>query len=199
MDKINRPNFMKKISAIVLMLTVILVFTQCSRENKFLIKKNRVGLVSNTNIIGEIESIFKSDSIARFLSEGALGGIDTKYLQEDDEYKIYSKEGKHLMTVVPKEQLDSTSTIKYVEIMDPEFKTEKGLTLNSPFKDINLNYRIDKVETSLLSATLYIDELNATISLDKAEIGVNQFSTKEIKVEQIPDMAKIKYFTIWFD
>ena len=58
---------------------------------------------------------------------------------------------------------------------------------------------INKVETSLLSATLYIDELNATISLDKADLGVNQFSTEEIKVEQIPDMAKIKYFTIWFD
>ena len=199
MNKINRPNFMKKISALALMLTVILVFTQCSRENKFLIKKNRVGLISNTDIIGEIESIFKNDSIAKFLSEGALGGVDTKYLQEDDEYKIYSKEGKHLMTVVPKEQLDSSSTIKYIEIMDPEFITEKGLTLNSPFKDINLNYRIDKVETSLLSATLYIDELNATISLDKAEIVVNQFSTEEIKVEQIPDMARIKYFTIWFD
>jgi hypothetical protein len=199
MEKINRPNFMKKISATVLILTVILVFTQCSRENKFLIQKNRVGLVSNTDIIGEIESIFKNDSIAKFLSEGALGGVDTNYLQEDDEYKIFSKAGKHLMTVVPKEQLDSSSTIKYIEIMDPEFKTEKGLTLNSPFKDINLNYRIDKVETSLLSATLYIDELNATISLDKADIGVNQFSTEEIKVEQIPDMAKIKYFTIWFD
>ena len=199
MNKINRPNFMKKISALALMLTVILVFTQCSRENKFLIKKNRVGLISNTDVIGEIESIFKNDSIVKFLSEGALGGVDTKYLQEDDEYKIYSKEGKHLMTVVPKEQLDSSSTIKYIEIMDPEFITEKGLTLNSPFKDINLNYRIDKVETSLLSATLYIDELNATISLDKAEIVVNQFSTEEIKVEQIPDMARIKYFTIWFD
>lgn len=199
MNKINRPNFMKKISALVLMLTVILVFTQCSRENKFLIKKNRVGLISNTDIIGEIESIFKNDSIAKFLSEGALGGVDTKYLQEDDEYRIYSKEGKHLMTVVPKEQLDSSSRIKYVEIMDPEFVTEKGLTLNSPFKDINLNYRIDKVETSLLSATLYIDELNATISLNKADLGVNPFSTEEIKVEQIPDMAKIKYFTIWFD
>jgi hypothetical protein len=187
---------MKKVNTILVILTLALVFTQCSRENKFLIKKNRVGFISNTDFIGEIESIFKNDSIAKFLNEGAL---DTNYLQEDDEYKIYSKEGKHLITVVPKEQLDSSSTIKYVEIMDPEFKTEKGLTLNSPFKDINLNYRINKVETSLLSATLYIDELNATISLDKADIGVNQFSTEEIKVEQIPDMAKIKYFTIWFD
>lgn len=190
---------MKSIKAFVLMLIVVLVFTQCSRENKFLIKKNRVGFVSNTDVIGDLESLFKNDSIAKYLSEGALGGVDTKYLQEDDEYKIYSKEGKHLMTIVPKEPLDSSSTVKYVEIMDPEFKTEKGLTLNSPFKDINLNYMINKVETSLLSATLYIDELNATISLDKADLGVNQFSTEEIKVEQIPDMAKIKYFTIWFD
>lgn len=190
---------MKNFRAFVAMLVIILAFTQCSRENKFLIKKNRVGLVSNTDIIGDIESIFKNDSVAKFLSEGALGGVDTRYIPEDDEYKIFSKEGKHLMTVVPKEQLDSSSTIKYVEILDPEFKTEKGLTLNSPFKDINLHYMINKVETSLLSATLYIDELNATIALDKADLGVNQFSTEEIKVEQIPDMAKIKYFTIWFD
>ena len=83
--------------------------------------------------------------------------------------------------------------------MDPRFTTEKGINLNSPFKDINLNYRINKVETSLLSATLYIDELNATIALDKADLGVSQFSREEIKIEQIPDMAKIKYFTIWFD
>ena len=190
---------MKNISTVVIMLAITLVFTQCSRENKFLIKKNRVGFVSNTDMIGDIESIFKNDSVAKFLSEGALGGVDTKYIQEDDEYKIYSKDGKHLLTGVPEEQLDSSSTIKYVEIFDPEFKTDKGLTLNSPFKDINLNYMINKVETSLLSATLYIDELNATISLDKADLGVNQFSTEEIKVEQIPDMAKIKYFTIWFD
>lgn len=189
---------MKRISTLIGMLIVILVFTQCSK-NEFLIEKNRVGLLSNSDEVGTIESVFVNDSVVKLLSEGAMGGSDTRYIQEDDEYKIFSKEGKHLMTVVPKEQLDSSSTIKYVEIFDVQFKTEKGLTLNSPFKDINLNYRIDKIETSLSSATLYIDELNATIAIDKSELGINQFSREEVKIEQIPDMARIKYFTIWFD
>lgn len=190
---------MKKISTILALLLTVLIFTQCSKESSTIIEKNRVGLVCSQDLIGDIESLFESDSIVKNLSEGALGGGETKYIQDNDEYLIYSKEGKHLMTIVPNEQHDSTSTIKYVQILDPQFKTDKGLTLNSPFKEINVNYMINKVETSLSSATLYIDELNATIALDKREIGVNPFSTDEIKIEQIPDMAKIKYLTIWFD
>lgn len=180
------------------MLIVIIVFTQCSK-NEYLIKKNNVGLLSNIDEIGTVETIFKNDSIVKLLSEGAMGGSDTRYIQEDDEYKIYSKEGAHLMTIVPKEQLDSSSTIKYIEIFDAQFKTKKGLNLNSTFKDINLNYRIDKIETSLSSATLYIDELNATIAIDKSELGINEFSREEVKIEQIPDLTRIKYFTVWFD
>jgi len=58
---------------------------------------------------------------------------------------------------------------------------------------------INKVETTLSSATLYIDELNATITIDKKELGINPFSVDKVKLEQIPEMAKIKSMTIWFD
>jgi hypothetical protein len=58
---------------------------------------------------------------------------------------------------------------------------------------------VNNVETTLTSATLFIDELNATISIDKKELGISKFSTEEILLNQIPDMAKIKYFTIWFN
>ena len=190
---------MNNLKTVISLILITLVFVQCSRENPLLIEKNRVGLISNNDIIGDIESIFKNDSIVTNLSEGDLGSSNSRFIQDNDEYLIYSKEGKHLMTIVPKKQHDSTSTIKYVQIMDAQFITEKGLNLNSLFKDINVNYMINKVETTLSSATLYIDELNATIALDKSEIGVNQFSRKEIKIEQIPDLVKIKYFTIWFD
>lgn len=190
---------MNNLKTVISLILITLAFVQCSRENPLLIEKNRVGLISNNDIIGDIESIFKNDSIVTNLSEGDLGSSNSRFIQDNDEYLIYSKEGKHLMTIVPKKQHDSTSTIKYVQIMDSQFITEKGLNLNSLFKDINVNYMINKVETTLSSATLYIDELNATIALDKSEIGVNQFSTKEIKIEQIPDLVKIKYFTIWFE
>lgn len=190
---------MNKLKTLISLFLILLVFAQCTRENAFLIEKNRVGLISNVNIISDLESIFSNDSIVKNLSEGELGGKDTRFIQDNDEYLIYSKEGKHLMTIVPENQHDTSSKIKYVQIMDAQFITEKGLSLNSPFKDINVNYMINKIETTFLSATIYIDELNVTIALDKNEIGVNQFSTKEIKIEQIPDLTKIKYFTIWFD
>ena len=190
---------MNKYRTFVSLILIAILLVNCANENEFLIEKNKVGFISNTDIVGDIESIFKNDSIVKNLSEGDLGGKDSRFIQDNDEYLIYSKEGKHLMTLVPKKQHDSTSTFKYVQIMDAQFKTEKGVSLNAFFKDVNVNYIINKVETTLSSATLYIDELNATITLDKRDIGVYEFSTKEIKIEQIPDMVKIQDFTIWFD
>ena len=183
----------------IFILFISLLLMQCTKENRFLIEKNKVGAVTNTSTILELEKLYAKDSLVVRLSEGDMGGEDTKYLVASDEYLVYSKEGKHLLTIVPKKEHDSTSGIKYVQIMSPKFKTEKGLSLKSPFKDVNTNYLINSIESSLISATLFIDELNATIALDKSDLGINIFDRKEIKVEQIPDMAKIKYMTIWFD
>ena len=68
----------------------------------------------------EIDAIFKQDSIVKILSEGAKGD---NLFQEDDKYMIFEKGGKHLLTLVPKEQLDSTSSIKSIEFFDARFKT----------------------------------------------------------------------------
>ncbi|PHR68803.1 MAG: hypothetical protein COA67_12160 [Lutibacter sp.] len=176
-----------------------MLFAQCSRVNPFLIEKNSVGKINNQHLISDIETLFAKDSVVTRLSEGELGGEDTKYLQDEDQYLIYSKGGKHLLTIVPRIQHDSTSKIKYIEIKDSQFKTEKELSLRTPFKDINFNYKVNKVETSMSSATLYIDELNATIAMRKSDIGVNPFDNKKVVLEQIPDLAKINHFTIWFD
>lgn len=183
----------------ITLLLIIVVFSQCTNENAFLIKKNSVGLISNTDKVSDIEFIFANDSIVSYLSEGDLGDGKSKFNGGSDKYLIYSKEGNHLLTLVPKNSQDSTSTIKYVDVFDNQFKTEKGVSLKSEFKDVNLHYMINKVETTLSSATLYIDELNATITIDKKELGINPFSVDKVKLEQIPEMAKIKSMTIWFD
>ncbi len=184
-----------KIGLIVL---VSILFIQCT-DSTFLIAKNRVGKLSNKNTVADIDKLFANDSIVKHISEGAMGGEDTKYMQDEDEYLIYSKQGKHLFTIVPKVQHDSTSTIKYVEIKDSQFKTTKDISLLSPFKDIHSKYTISKIETSLSSAILYIDELNTTISMSKKAIGVNPFDRNKIVLDQIPDMTKIDHFTVWFD
>ena len=190
---------MNKLKLTSLLIILSLAFVQCTKENPFLIEKNRVGKISNTDKVSDIELIFANDSIVKHLSEGNLGDVNTRFIQDNDEYLIYSKEGKHLLTLVSNTPSDSIATIKYIEIKNREYKTEKGLSLKSTFKEINTNYIINKVEVTLSSATLYIDELNATIAIDKSDLGIDSFSLDEIKVEQIPDLTKVKSITIWFD
>ena len=168
-----------------------LLIMSCTNNDQFIVEKGKVGLITTETTVKELGNIFENDSIVTQLSEGALGD---NYFQDDDKYLIYEKGGKHLLTIVPKEQLDSTSTIKSIQIFDPRFSTKSGISLNSSFEDINVNNKITKVETSLTSATLFIDDLNVTISLDKADLGLKNFSTQKISLEQIPGLAKVKSF-----
>ena len=103
-----------------------------------------------------------------------------------------------MLTIVPKEQLDSTSTIKSIQIFDDRFQTTTGLNIRTSFSDLRANNTIDKIESSSYSATLFIDELNATIAIDKEELGLKAFSNQKVTIEQIPDLAKMKSFIVWF-
>lgn len=181
---------------IVFLFAAAMLIMSCSDSAKFRIKKGQVGHLTPKTTIHDLKEIFKNDSIVSNLSEGSLGD---NYFQDDDEYLIYEKGGKHLLTVVPKEQLDSSSTIKSIQIFDKRFKTESGISIVSTFLDIDANSNIDKVESTFSSATLFIDDLNATISIDKEELGLKAFSNQQVTKEQIPDLAKMKSFTIWFN
>ncbi|MEX6625541.1 hypothetical protein PG913_06650 [Tenacibaculum pacificus] len=185
---------MKNIIKPLIIALISVVFIQCG-NNKYDISKGKIGKLSTATTMQEVDRVFKNDSIVKVLSEGAKG---SNYFQEDDKYLIYEKGGKHLLTIVPKEQLDSLSTIKSIEIFDERFKTASGLNINSLFQEINANNTISKVESSFLSVTLFIDDLNATVSLDKEDLGLKDFSTQKVTIEQIPDLAKIKSLTIWF-
>ncbi|MGJ8744590.1 hypothetical protein [Polaribacter sp.] len=168
----------------------------CGDNNKFKIEKGQVGKLTTKTTVKELSEIFKNDSIVKNLSEGALGD---KYFQDDDEYVIFEKGGKHLLTIMPKEQLDSTSTIKSIQIFDPRFKTKSGINLTSNFSEINANFNINRIERTFSSATLFLDDLNTTITIDNEELGLKGYSSKKVTKEQIPDLAKIKSFIVWFN
>ena len=182
------------LSIIVIVFSLIIV--SCSSNNKFKIEKGVVGAINTKTTIKELSKIFKSDSLVKNLSEGAQGD---NYFQEDDEYYIFEKGGKLLLTILPKEQLDSTSTIKSIEIHDERFKTKSGININSTFIDINANNNINRVESTFSSATLFLDNLNTTITIDNEELGLKEFNTQKVSKEQIPDLAKMKTFIVWFN
>lgn len=186
---------MKNIIKPLIIALISVLFIQCG-NSKYDISKGKVGKLTTKTTMQEVEKIFENDSVVKVLSEGAKGN---NMFNEDDKYMIYEKGGKHLLTIIPQEQLDSTSTIKSIEFFDSRFKTKSGLNISSTFQEINANNTVNKVESSLSSATLFIDDLNATIAIDKEDLGLKEFSTQRVTKEQIPDLAKIKSFTIWFN
>lgn len=189
---------MKIAQNIVCLIMMSLLFIQCSNENTYIIEKGKVGNLSTRTKVKDLKSIFPLDSIKRNFSS-IEEEEETSFFNDNDEYEIFSKEGGKLLAIIPVEQKDSTSKLKSIQIFNPNYKTKKGIGLSSTFKDVKENYIINKVETTLTSAMLYIDELNATIAIDKEEMGLQKFSREEIALDQIPDVSKIKYFTIWFN
>lgn len=189
---------MSFIKNIIIVAFLAILFVECSKENQFLIEKGKVGMVTNETKIMDLKTIFAKDSLVADLLENKKN-VTSLFTSDNDEYIIYAKDGRKLLEIVPLNQGDSLSTIKSVQIFDANYKTEKGLSLSSTFKDINEHYMINKVESTLTSATLFIDDLNATIAIDKKDLGLNRFGSEEITIEQIPDMAKIKFFTIWLN
>ena len=187
--------FIKKIAALIF---ISLLFIQCSNDNKFIVGKGKVGLLTKETTVKELNLIFGNDSIVTHLSKNNLTKQKFSFT-ETDLFEIYSKTGEKLLEICPVQQNDPTSKIKSIQIFNPQYETKNGVSLKSTFKDINSNYVINKVETTLSSATLYIDELNATIAIDKEELGISKFSREEISVDQIPDVSIIKFFTVWFN
>ena len=180
-----------KFSLILLLLSIVLI--QCKKEDNFILAKDQVGKILSTTQIHEIKSIFAKDSLVSHIGEG--GFADAEY----DEYLLYAKNGDHLLTIIPKEQHDSISTIESIQIFDKRYKTIKGLNISSTFKDIVENYTVNKVESTFTTAVLFVDELDVTITINKKELGINDVGTQKVSLAQIPDLAKIKTFTVWFD
>ena len=83
-------------------------------------------------------------------------------------------------------------------VVGVKVRTYRWFVWGHGYTDTNGNYKINKIESTLLSATLFIDELNATIVIDKEELGLRDYAIQKISVEQIPDLAKMKSFIIWF-
>ncbi len=176
-----------------LLLLISLVAISCNKENNdpYLISLDRIGPLSKEIKIHQLDSIFPNDSIVTQTS-------GSQQFRSTDEITIYEKGGNSLLLLEPSQEFDSTSTIGYIRILDSRFKTKEGLSLESNFKDIVKNYSISRIENTLNSAVVFLNDINAYITIDKKELPSNlRFSTeKRIRPSQIPDDAKIKYFMI---
>jgi hypothetical protein len=110
---------------------------------------------------------------------------------------VYEKGGKQLLTLTPRQQHDKNEKIKTIQVHDDRFKTEKGISLKSTFKDIRENYTIQSIYNTMNTVVIIVDG-NEHFTIDKKELpeDLRYDASLTIDAIQIPDAAKIKYFMI---
>jgi len=177
-----------------LIFTMLLVMSliSCGKESSpFLIDANKVGPLTRDSQISQLDSIFENDSIARKTSTSGS-------LASSNEIEIFDRDGTPLLILEPVQQFDSTSTIGYIQVLDPRFETAKGLSTESTFGDVVKNYSISRIENTLNSAVIFIDELNLYLTIDKKDLPTDLRYDTDMRIHesQIPDNAKIKYLMI---
>jgi hypothetical protein len=172
----------------ILGLAVIFLLVQCAEEST-VIKKKQLGDISNITTIEELDKIFKNDSVQK-LPEGE---------ELVREYKVFDAMGTPSLVFVTRVENDSLKALEHVKIYSPEYTTEKGISTASNFEEIRGQYSIDDIEPSFSSAILFINEINATISLDKKDLNIDEFDMRDISEDQIPDQSSILYITLWFE
>lgn len=185
---------MKSNLFLILVIAISIISCQKDEDNPFLITASQVGPIKKDLRINKLDSVFPHDSIVTQTS-------GDQQLRSTDEIKIFEKGGNPLLVVEPLQEFDSTSTIGYIRILDSRYETKAGISTESTFKDIVENYNISRIENTLNAAVVFLDEINAYITIDKQELPSNlRYDTDtRIRASQIPDEAKIKYFMIYWD
>ncbi|NRD21093.1 hypothetical protein HNV08_13630 [Winogradskyella eckloniae] len=181
-------------NTLVVALISVLLVASCAKDkapDPFLIKKNQIGLLNDSTQVKDLEAVFSSDSIVRFIAgDEFVGSVNT--------IEVFEKGGKKLLDISPRETLDSTSVIASVRILDQRYKTDKNISALSTFKDIKEAYKISKVDNLINVIVVSVNEINASFTIDKNELPASMRFDMDMNIDpiQIPEKAKIKHFML---
>lgn len=175
-----------------LVIASVLILGACQNNNKdkqHLITKESIGNLTKDTKVNQLDSVFDQDSVV-FDNESGSFSTGNKII-------VYKKGGDELLRLQPLKNFDSTSTIGSVRIMDTIFKTEEGFGLRSDFKILESNYNVSRIENTLGTAMIFVNEMNFYVDVDKKDIVDPTEMGAKIKTSQIKDNAKIK--RMWLD
>ena len=150
--------------------------------------------MTDSTQVKDLESLFINDSIAKYNSDNKITG-------NDNDFELYEKGGRLLLVLTPSAALDSTSTFKLVRVVDDRFKTAKGITSRSTFKELKDAYEISGIQNTSKSLIVSFKSVNVYVTIDMSELPAELGYDPEIKIEaiQIPDNAIINDLYIqWY-
>lgn len=183
-------------NAIIITALAALLSVQCtSKKDAFTITNGKIGTLTSQTTLKQLRTVFANDSIvplARINPSDALQG----------DVEVFSKQGNKLLGLSPNNQMSPDATINTLRVYDSRYKTSKGLSIKSTFKDIKDNYEISGIQTSIDAVVVFLKDSDVFITIDKKQLPENLRYNPNLSIEasQIPQGATFKYFMIsWED
>ena len=182
---------LKKYYTILILVFVIFCACEKDKPNPFLIENHHIGFLTDSTQVKDLKIVFPNDSIVNFKAgdefSGTINAID-----------IYEKNGTKLLSLYPKEALDSTSVIGSVQILDKRYRTDQNINIESTFKDIKDAYKIKSIDNLINIIVVNVKDINGAFTIDKNELPPNMRFDMKIKFDpiMIPDEAKVKFFML---
>lgn len=178
------------IKKVIIPFLFLLLITSCSKDNRFTISQDQVGPITKTTTVSELETLFANDSLVDYDTANQIKNNVTGIT-------VFEKGGTKLMRILPKEG-DPSSTIQNVKLFDGRYQTEKGIGLNSTFKDINAAYTIKRIDNLIDVIVVFVNESDAYFTIDKKHLASDLMFNTSSKIEktQIPDATPLKYFMV---
>ncbi|RMB61005.1 hypothetical protein EAX61_05860 [Dokdonia sinensis] len=175
----------------LLFLICVVLFVACTETDPYAITDNSIGPLTKTTQLRDLEKVFENDSVINTERRSKYKGVGSPI-------NIFEKNtGKKLLSIMPSNSAD-TSYIENIQIFDERYKTAKGISLKSTFKDITKNYTIKRIDNLIGAAVIFVNESDAYFTIDKKLLPPDLMfdSDKKIEVNQIPDDTPIKYFMV---
>ena len=174
-------------SVFVLMLVSCQTTPKIEVQDPFEIRGRAIGLLTDTTKVAELDTIYKDDSIVKRIA-------GDEFIGSSNEIEVYAKGGKPLVTLEVSENFDPDATVKTVQVISPEFRTNRGMSISDTFGEVKQKHQIAKIDNLLSSVVVHLDTLGIYFSIDKKELPEHFWSDTEakVKVEDIPEEATIK-------
>jgi hypothetical protein len=172
-----------------------LILTSCSKStDPFLITDTQVGNLTKEIKVKQLDSLFAQDSIVKILAKENL-------MSTNDQFEVYEKGGDKLLLLSAKKNEDPESKISNVQIFDERYKTDKGIHLNSTFKEITENYEVSSIANTMRSLVVSLKDTDLYFIIDKEVLSEDLKSQFGAKVEttDIPENAKIKFLMLGWE
>lgn len=168
----------------------IIMLQSCQKNTDFLIENGQVGKLFKDTKLSKLDSLFPNDSIVKLYQPGNMSLAS--------EIEIYQKGGKKLLEIVPAKFGNDEKTIDYVEIIDPRYKTAKGLNAQSTFGEFAKNYTISSIENMINNVMVSFEGQDFYIVINKEHLpsDLRFDSSITVSASQIPDEAPVKYFSV---